>query len=68
VVIKSQQHRSLEMNRAEALKRLQALVDAAAAVPKHRKPTRPTRSSKEKRLQSKMRHSRLKALRSRVID
>ncbi|HXM82448.1 MAG TPA: alternative ribosome rescue aminoacyl-tRNA hydrolase ArfB [Burkholderiales bacterium] len=68
VVIKSQQHRSLEMNRAEALNRLQVLVDAAATVPKHRKPTRPTRASKERRLQSKLRHSRRKALRTRVID
>src|SRR6266436_3564153 len=65
VVIKAQQHRSLEMNRAEALERLHALVDAAAAVPKHRKPTRPTRSSQERRIQSKLRHSRLKALRGR---
>ena len=68
VVIKAQQHRSLEMNRAEALERLHALVDAAAAVPKHRKPTRPTRSSQEKRIQSKLRHSRLKALRARILD
>ena len=68
VVIKSQQHRSLEMNRAEALERLQALVDAAAHVPKTRRPTRPTRSSQRKRLESKTRRSRLKALRGRVVD
>src|ERR671910_2165445 len=43
VVIKSQQHRSLEMNRAEAIARLQALVAAAAHVPKKRRPTKPTR-------------------------
>src|SRR5918992_5488914 len=52
VVIKSQQHRSLEMNRAEAIARLNALVAAAAAVPKKRKPTRPTRSSRMKRLET----------------
>ena len=68
VVIKAQQHRSLEMNRAEALARLQALVDAAAHVPKHRKPTRPTRASKERRIESKLRRSRIKALRGRVTD
>jgi ribosome-associated protein len=68
VVIKAQQHRSLEMNRAEAIRRLHALVEAAAAVPKHRKPTRPTRSSRERRIQSKLRRSRLKALRARILD
>jgi ribosome-associated protein len=68
VVIKAQQHRSLEMNRAEALARLQALVDAAAFVPKRRRPTRPTRASKERRIESKQRRSKVKALRGRVRD
>ena len=68
VVIKAQQHRSLELNRAEALARLQALVDAAADVPKARRATRPTRSSQRKRLESKARRSRVKALRGRVQD
>ncbi len=68
VVIKAQQHRSLEMNRAEALERLQALVDAAAFVPKRRKPTRPTFSSRLKRLETKKRHSRIKAARGRVVE
>jgi ribosome-associated protein len=68
VVIKAQNHRSLERNRAEALARLQALVAAAAHLPKARRPTRPTRGSKLKRLESKKRHSRLKALRGRVLD
>jgi ribosome-associated protein len=68
VVIKSQNHRSLERNRAEALARLQSLVAAAAHLPKPRKPTRPTRSSQRKRIETKKRHSRLKALRSRIVD
>ena len=68
VVIKSQQHRSLEMNRAEALARLRALVEAAAHVPKKRRPTRPTRSSREKRIQGKKMRSAVKAQRSRVLD
>ena len=68
VVIKAQQHRSLEMNRAEAIARLYALVEAAAHVPKTRRPTRPTRSSQAKRLESKARRSRLKALRSGPAD
>jgi len=68
VVIKAQQHRSLEMNRAEALARLQAMVDDAAHVPKARRPTRPTRGSQKRRLESKTRRSHIKALRGRVVD
>jgi ribosome-associated protein len=68
IVIKAQQHRSLEMNRAEAIARLQALVDAAAHVPKARRPTRPTKSSQRRRVEEKLSRGRLKALRSRVID
>ena len=68
VVIKAQQHRSLEMNRAEALARLQAMVDAAACVPKARRPTRPTRGSQRRRLEAKTRRSQVKALRGRVVD
>jgi len=65
VVIKAQQHRSQEMNREEALGRLQELVDSAAVAPKTRRATKPTRSSKRKRLESKIRRGRIKALRSR---
>ena len=68
VVIKAQQHRSLERNRSEALARLHSLVAAAAHLPKKRRPTRPTKTSKLKRLESKKHHSKLKALRSRVFD
>lgn len=68
VIIKAQQHRSLEQNREEALARLQALVDAAAFAPKKRRPTRPTRASKERRLESKARRARVKALRGRIHD
>ena len=68
VIIKAQAHRSLERNRAEAIARLQSLVLAAAHLPKVRKPTRPTRSSQKRRIESKKKHSRLKALRGRVFD
>jgi len=61
VVIKAQSHRSLEMNRAEAIARLQSLVAAVAHLPKKRKPTRPTFSSRKKRLEGKRRRSRIKA-------
>jgi ribosome-associated protein len=65
VVIKSQQHRSLELNRAEAIARLNALVAAAAHVPKRRKPTRPTRSSQKRRMEVKRRRGEIKALRGK---
>jgi ribosome-associated protein len=68
IVIKAQQHRSLEQNRAEALARLHALVAAAAYVPKKRKPTKPTWSSRQKRLESKTRRSRTKSLRGKVFE
>src|SRR5688572_17130931 len=68
VVIKAQQHRSLERNRSEALARLQSLVTAAAHLPKKRKPTRPTFASQRRRIESKKKHSRIKALRGRVVD
>src|SRR5947207_15487753 len=63
VVIKAQQHRSLEMNRAEALARLNALVAAAAHVPKARRATRPTRASQRRRVEAKLQRGRTKALR-----
>jgi ribosome-associated protein len=66
VVIKAQQHRSQDMNRDEALARLQELVDRAAVVPKVRRATKPSRSSKRKRLESKIRRGRIKQLRGRV--
>ena len=68
VVIKAQSHRSLEQNRAEALARLHALVEAAAHVPKRRRPTRPTRSSREKRIEGKKRRGNIKSLRGRVHE
>jgi ribosome-associated protein len=68
VVIKAQQHRSLEMNRDDALRRLHELVAAAAFVPKKRRPTRPTRASKERRIEGKKRRSHVKSLRGRVVE
>ena len=68
LVIKAQEHRSLERNRAEALARLHAIVAAAAHVPKKRRPTKPSFSSKQKRLDSKNKRSRLKSLRGRVFE
>jgi len=66
LVIKAQQHRSQEMNRDAALERLHEIVEGAARVPKARKATKPTRSSKRKRLEGKIRRGRIKALRGKV--
>lgn len=68
VVIKAQQFRSQEKNRAAALQRLQELVAGAAVTPRTRKPTRPTRSSQKKRLEGKSRRGEIKALRGKVVD
>jgi ribosome-associated protein len=68
VIIKAQTHRSLEMNRAEAIARLQSLVAAAAHIPKKRRATRPTRSSQRKRIESKVRRGHIKALRRKSFD
>jgi len=68
VVIKAQRHRSLELNKAEALERLNELVRRAAHTPRKRKPTRPTRSSQRKRLEGKIKRGQIKALRRRVTD
>jgi len=68
VVIKAQRHRSLELNKAEALERLSELVRRATYTPRKRKPTKPTRSSRLKRLESKIKRGRIKALRGRVTD
>jgi len=68
VVIKSQQYRSLEKNREEALARLRELIAAASHVPKPRRPTKPTRSSQRKRVDGKVKHGQNKAMRRRVLD
>jgi ribosome-associated protein len=68
VVIKAQEYRSLEMNRADALARLNALVQSVATPPRKRKPTKPTRASKLRRLEGKAQRGQVKAARSKVND
>ena len=68
IVIKAQQHRSQEMNREAALRRLSQLVESVAAPPRPRRPTRPTRAAKRKRLEGKLRRAHIKALRRKVAD
>ena len=66
IVIKAQQHRTQGKNRAEALIRLRNLIESVLATPKKRKPTRPTRNAREKRLQHKVNRGRIKTLRKKI--
>ena len=66
VVIKSQEHRSQDLNRMAALLRLHDLLELAALVPKPRKATRPTRSSQVKRVESKVKRGQTKAMRGKA--
>ena len=68
IVIKAQSYRSLEKNRADALTRLRTVIDAAASIPLTRRPTRPTKSAKRKRVDSKVQRGQVKAMRRRVVD
>jgi ribosome-associated protein len=68
VVIKAQRYRSQEKNREDGLDRLRELIKSVAAAPKKRKPTRPTRSSQRKRLDSKTKRGAVKLSRAKVTD
>ncbi|HTY51100.1 MAG TPA: alternative ribosome rescue aminoacyl-tRNA hydrolase ArfB [Steroidobacteraceae bacterium] len=68
VLITARSHRSQERNREEALERLRALIRAALAAPKPRRPTRPTFASRQRRLQAKAHDQKVKRLRGRVRE
>lgn len=68
LIIKAQRYRTQDKNRSDALRRLVELIQAASEVPKVRKPTRPSKAAKEKRLTAKLRRGQVKALRGRVTD
>jgi ribosome-associated protein len=68
IVIKAQEHRSQEKNRQEALQRLQELIKSAVKMPQLRKPTKPTRSSQRKRLDSKTKRGQIKSTRKQIIE
>jgi len=65
LVIVAQNHRTQERNRAEALGRLVTLVQEAAVRPVPRRPTKPTKASREKRLEGKKIRSNIKGMRQR---
>jgi ribosome-associated protein len=66
IVIKAQQYRTQEQNRADALERLSELIINAAKVEKKRRPTKPTLGSKKRRLESKSQRGNIKAGRGKV--
>ncbi|MCW5648291.1 MAG: aminoacyl-tRNA hydrolase [Ramlibacter sp.] len=68
LVIKAQAHRSQDLNRAEAIERLQALVDSVARAPRARLATRPTAASRRRRLEDKSQRGEVKALRRKAHD
>jgi ribosome-associated protein len=68
IIIKAQQFRTREKNREDALERLKELIKSVTVVQKKRRPTKPSKRSKTKRLDSKTRRGKTKALRGRVSD
>ncbi len=68
IVLKAQKFRTQEKNRAEAMRRLQLLVDSVASPPKERRPTKPTAGSRRRRLEEKSRRGQVKALRGSVRE
>ena len=68
VIIKAQRYRSQERNREDALERLRKVIDEAALLPIARRETKPTRASKRRRVDAKVRHGRTKAGRQKIVD
>ncbi len=66
VIIKSREHRSREMNRQGALERLAMLIRSVATAPKKRRPTRPSKNARAKRVNAKVRRGETKKMRGRV--
>ncbi|MDD4650559.1 MAG: alternative ribosome rescue aminoacyl-tRNA hydrolase ArfB [Desulfoplanes sp.] len=66
IVIKAQQHRTQEKNRDEALNRLVEIIRSAAVVPKKRRPTRPSKNARKRRVDNKTKRGQIKALRKKV--
>ena len=63
ITIKAQQYRSQEQNREDALDRLSKIIQSVAVTRKTRRVTKPTKGSKERRLESKTKRGKLKTLR-----
>ncbi len=68
IVITANRHRTQERNRADAVQRLADLIAKAAVVPVKRKPTKPTKAAKARRLDAKSRRAGVKSLRGKPGD
>ncbi len=68
IIIKAQEHRSQLKNREDALVRLKELIKNAMVVKKKRKPTKPTATSQQKRVDSKKKRSQVKSNRRKIDD
>ncbi|HIJ89945.1 MAG: alternative ribosome rescue aminoacyl-tRNA hydrolase ArfB [Desulfobulbaceae bacterium] len=68
IIIKAQRFRSLEKNRADALERLAELIRGAVKQERKRRPTKPSRGAKEKRLEGKEKRGKVKAMRGKVSE
>ncbi|MDO6469602.1 alternative ribosome rescue aminoacyl-tRNA hydrolase ArfB [Neptunomonas phycophila] len=67
IVIKAQTFRTQQKNREDALERLKTLILDATTIQKNRRPTKPTRSSQRKRMDSKTKRGNTKAMRGKVM-
>lgn len=68
IIIKAQQFRTQEQNREDALARLQTLIRSVAVTRKARRPTKPSKGAKARRMDSKTKRGNIKALRGKVFD
>ncbi len=68
IVIKAQQYRSQLQNREAALRQLQLIIQSVAVSRKKRRPTRPTRSSQTRRMDTKTKRGKTKALRRKIFE
>jgi len=68
IIIKAQQYRTQEKNKTDALERLTEIIKQAITIQKTRRPTKPSKSSKKKRLDNKAKRSKTKALRGRITE
>jgi len=68
IIIKAQQHRTQEKNRADAMERLSVIIRKAGHIPKKRKPTRPSGSARRKRVDTKTKRGKIKTLRKKVTN
>ena len=68
LIIKAQKYRTQEKNRIDAIERLRLLINKCTTIKKARRPTKPTKASRKRRVDSKVKDSRTKELRRKVVE